>query len=200
MEHITELLGPYIDGELRKSQIRKIENHLKVCESCRHELSELRKLSALLQDNATLSAMKTEEQFLSEVGLQMLRKPETTTLQRALVIGWKAIPVSLAGTWVFVQTSAAISTLFYLLSRITPNLPGMDLLAPVPESSAWSNLLSSISSSFITQMPEVITELLHIDLPIRWQIPVLTTITCGIGILYICWLASWWVVREHSVN
>ena len=117
MDHVTDFLGPYLDGELQASHNAKIEKHLEICKSCRVELAELQKLGTLLQDNAQLPETKSEDQFVAEVGLLMKRQTEPTALKRVLVTGWKAIPVSLAGTWLFVQTSLIVTTLFCVTFR-----------------------------------------------------------------------------------
>ena len=200
MDHIIEFLGPYLDGELRVSQVKKIEYHLETCDQCRSELIELKNLGVLLQDNAMLPPMKPENQFAAEVGLLLERQPEPTTLQRVMVTGWKAIPVGLAGTWLFVQTSVIVTTLLFSVSRFAPELPGIDRLTQTPEPSVLSNALGSLSQPLITQVLEIITKLLQIDIPLNWQIPVFTLLSFAIGIVYMCWLASWWVVREWRIT
>ena len=200
MEHVTEFLGPYLDGELRTSQVTKIENHLGTCDQCRSELADLDNLSGLLQFSAPLPQMKSEDQFVAEVGLLLERHPEPTGLKRVLVKVLKAIPVSLAGTWLFVQTSLIITTLIYNVSRIAPELPGIDRLSPTLEPSIGSSALGSISQPLIAQVLEIITQLLNLDIQLNWRIPVFSILLFIIGTLYVCWLASWWVVREHRIT
>ena len=200
MDHITEFLGPYIDGELRPSQVKRIENHLKTCECCRSELNELRQLSALLQEDASLPSVKSEDQFVAEVGLLMDRQPETPAFKRVLVTGWKAIPVSLAGTWIFIQTSLVVTGLFTIISRIAPDLPGIAQLSPALPASVWSSFMGSISQPAILQVLEGITHFLQMDMPVTRRVPILTLLPFFIGILYVCWLASWWIVREYRIT
>ena len=199
MDHVTDFLGPYLDGELQASHNAKIEKHLEICKSCRVELAELQKLGTLLQDNAQLPETKSEDQFVAEVGLLMKRQTEPTALKRVLVTGWKAIPVSLAGTWLFVQTSLIVTTLFYFVSRFAPELPGIAQLSPTSSPTVWSNVLGSINKPLITQVLEFITHNLNLDIQLNWRIPVFTILAFAIGTLYVCWLASWWVVRERKV-
>ena len=130
----------------------------------------------------------------------MERQPETTALQRVLVAGWKAIPVSLAGTWIFVQTSSIVTALFTGISRVAPELPGIDRLTPAPASSVFSNALTGITQPLIAQVLEGITQYLQVDIPVTWQVPIFTVLPFFIGILYVCWLASWWVVRERGIT
>jgi len=42
-----ELISPYIDGELPERDIRRLEDHVKVCLNCRAELEESRELHNL---------------------------------------------------------------------------------------------------------------------------------------------------------
>ncbi|MGH2518292.1 MAG: anti-sigma factor family protein [Chloroflexota bacterium] len=49
MEHVSELLSPYADGQVSAGQLQLVESHLAGCADCRRELAELRATSELLR-------------------------------------------------------------------------------------------------------------------------------------------------------
>jgi hypothetical protein len=198
MNHVIDLLGPYHDGELRASQVNKVENHLETCELCRCELTELIRLRQLLLDTATQPVLKYEDQFVAEVGLLLQRQPASTLLQRTLVTGWKAIPVSLAASWIFVQTALIVTSVVYDLSLVAPRLTGIERLVSVSRQPAWANTLSSFLQPSTMQILEEVTKLLSLDFTFSWSMPFFIIFSFVIGTLFVCWLASWWVVKEHS--
>ncbi len=198
MDHVTDFLGAYLDGELRVSQAERIEKHLEMCALCRLELTELTKLNNLLQDTVSTPTMKSEDQFVADVGLLLRRQPESSTWERVLLTGWKAIPVGLATTWIFIQTSLIIMSCVYILSLVVPGIAGIEHLLAASTPPVWSNALWGITQPWITQILEAVTELLHLDIHIHWNISVFLVLPFVIGTLYVCWLASWWVVRERT--
>lgn len=198
MDHVTDFLGAYLDGEIRSSQVDRIEKHLETCALCRHELAELTVLRHLLQSTASAPTLKSEDQFVADVGLLLQRQPESPALERMLTTGWKAIPVGLATTWIFVQTSLIIMTCVYLVSLVAPGTAGIDQILSVPTPSAWSNALGWIAQPLMIQILEIVTQLLRQDMHIYWHISVFLVVPFVIGILFLCWLASWWVVSERS--
>ena len=54
MDHkeILELLPAYLDQELGMSDAIAVERHLGTCTECQHELSEQRRISAMLKNDA----------------------------------------------------------------------------------------------------------------------------------------------------
>ncbi|MDE3078158.1 MAG: zf-HC2 domain-containing protein, partial [Chloroflexota bacterium] len=49
MDHVTELLSPYLDGQVTAGERRQVERHLAACASCREELGSLRQVVALVR-------------------------------------------------------------------------------------------------------------------------------------------------------
>ncbi len=200
MDHITEFIGAYLDGELRASQVASIEKHMETCELCRQELAELTALSHMLRDTAPVRTLKAEDQFVAEVGLLLPRKAEVSALERTLTTGWKAIPVGLAATWIFVQTSLIVMTCVYIISLVAPGTGAIDLILTSPAPSAWANSLGWVTQPFLIQILEVLLQSLRLDGQIYWQILSVLIVPLVLGVLFVCWLASWWVVRERSMN
>jgi hypothetical protein len=198
MDHVIEFLGPYLDGELRNLQVLRLEKHLESCKMCRSELHNLRVLQDLLSEDAELPTMKSEDQFVAEVSLLMDRNTEPTAIKKMLLIGWKAIPVTLAGAWLFMQTALALTATIFVLSRLTPELPVVAQFKPNPAVSYLSNALCCFTQPIITQVLEFITQVIRPDIDLNWQIPAITLLPLIVGILYVCWLASWWVMRNRQ--
>ena len=91
-DHIIELLGAYLDGELHNGQLRKVVAHLDECMACQEEYQALRALSATLRE-APLPDFPAPERLAADVALRLPRKPVTPARQRALEIGWWLAPV-----------------------------------------------------------------------------------------------------------
>jgi len=53
-EHITDMLPEYLDDLLDKDQKKKVDTHLKECESCKKDLNELRTLIAAFENEKQL--------------------------------------------------------------------------------------------------------------------------------------------------
>ncbi len=49
-DDIRELLGAFLDGELRDGERRRVEAHLRDCAPCRDDLDALRKLASIARD------------------------------------------------------------------------------------------------------------------------------------------------------
>lgn len=200
MDHKTALLGHYLDGELQDSQRARIEKHLESCEQCRQELYELSKLSILLKDTAVFPQQKPENQFVAEVGLLMQRKPQPSVAKRAVILGWKSIPVALAGTWVFIQTSLIMSTIIIALSYIAPGYRIFGGIASISASSALSNAVGGIGQPLVTQVLGLIPKVFDLDIQFQWRITIFTLLPIVLAVLYTCWLASWWILQQRSTS
>jgi len=55
-QEISLLLPWYINNSLHRDEIKKVENHLKVCLTCRRELATLHKLAAAVQQEGTIDS------------------------------------------------------------------------------------------------------------------------------------------------
>lgn len=76
IEHVTDLLGAYLDGELHGLRLRQVEEHLTRCAACRQELEQLRGLSALLQESLPVESFTPAERFAANLALRLPRRPE----------------------------------------------------------------------------------------------------------------------------
>ena len=107
-DHVIELLGAYLDGELSNGQLRKVVSHLDECQACQEEYQALQALSATLHA-APLPDFPSSERLAADVALRLPRKPVKPISRRALEIGWWLAPVGLIVTWIFISTTILVS-------------------------------------------------------------------------------------------
>lgn len=169
-EHIQAWLEAYHDGELHGRRLQQVEDHLARCAECRREMERLNTLSALLQENPAPGNLMPPERFVAQVGLRLPRRQEGEGRQRVFKAGWQMIPLVLFGAWVFVQA------LFIMMGLLLVGLSlGLGDIAGQP-------VLNTLNRS----------ELL------AWSVGLNFALSAVIGLLYLSWLASWWVGRRHS--
>ena len=192
-EHILELLGAYIDGELHNGQLRKVEVHLGECQSCLEEYQALQALSESLHA-APLPDFPTPERIAAEVVLRLPRKPVKPMRNRVLETGWWLVPVGLVVVWVFVSTTALVSNVvtavgdFGLLDTISTRL-----VSASPNEAIWSATLGQFgflsgNSLQWAEMTETFTRMSASQ--ITWYI--------SIALLYLSWIAIWWARRSRQ--
>jgi len=107
-DHILELLGAYIDGELGGGQLRKVETHLDECQSCIEEYYELQALSETLR-SAPVPEFISPERLVADVALRLPRVPVKPLHTKALEVGWWLAPVGLIVLWIFISTTLLVS-------------------------------------------------------------------------------------------
>ena len=67
-EHVIDLLPDYLDGLLKADTNKKVEEHLKECEACSRELSELKELlSAIKKDEKIIPPASLEVKFMKQL-------------------------------------------------------------------------------------------------------------------------------------
>jgi hypothetical protein len=185
-DHILELLGAYIDGELKGGQLRRVEAHLGECQSCLEEYYALQALSATLR-GAPTPDFPSSERIAADVALRLPRKPVRPVSSRALEIGWWLAPVGLIVAWIFVSTTILVSNVittagdFGLLNNASAWLvagpSGANYSTFIGQfglleggSLEWFTFSESFTRSFISS--------------IFWQV--------SIALLYLSWIAIWW--------
>jgi predicted anti-sigma-YlaC factor YlaD len=191
-EHILEQLGAYLDGELQGRQLHKVEAHLAECETCRMELDTLRSLSGMLQTVPILE-FPQPERFASNVNLQLTRKPEVPLHRKALEFGWWLVPVGLLVAWIFVNTTILISNAVSAAGEIGMLNDHSAWLTAGMEEADWSAALGQFGllSGNSLQWAEKTEAFTRTTVPeIVWQV--------SIALLYLCWLAIWWVRRTNE--
>jgi hypothetical protein len=198
-EHVTQWLEAYYDGELKGRRAQHIEAHVASCESCRKELEDIQMLSALLTSAPAASNLTSPETFVAQVGLRLPRQPEARTWQRVYRTGWRLAPFGILATWAFLQASIFVTGLFNLGLQI---IPGGDQIAGVLSSQSGLTLAEGLTSSNLS-----LFNLGKFGLDFLWDgsilgwLPTLSLgLTILVGMLYLSWLASWWVRESNNKN
>jgi len=191
-DHILELLGAYIDGELQGGQLRKVESHLDECQSCLEEYYAMQALSATLHA-APVPEYPSPERLAANVVLRLPRKPVKPVGRRVLEVGWWLAPVGLIVAWIFVSTTILVSNVvtaagdFGLLDSASAWLvagpSGANYSAFIGQfgllgagSLEWFTASESFTRSFVAS--------------IFWQV--------SIAMLYLSWFAIWWA--RHTLQ
>lgn len=193
MEHVLDWLDVYHDGELHGRQLRRVEAHLAQCETCREELAAREALSALLQESPPAEGLMRPEQFVSQVGLMLPRRPERTPLRRALETGWRLIPVGLFGAWAFVQTLLIVVTGVMLVQNIPASANLLSSAVVSAHITSWLAGLQCVAGAGAHGLLEVVFCAARAIELLEWPVLLSTLLLSVIGVLYASWLASWWI-------
>jgi hypothetical protein len=186
-DHVLDLLGAYLDGELYGGQLRKVKAHLEECQDCREEYQSLQALSWTLQA-APAPDFPTPERLAADVVLRLPRVPVKPMSRRVLEFGWWLIPAGLIATWVFISTTLLVSEIvttaseFGLLQSISAQLIPNSLVG-----AHWSSTLGQfgVLSGSNLQWAEITEAFTRTVVPlITWQV--------SIALLYLSWMAIWW--------
>lgn len=177
MNHITEWLQAYYDGELNDRRAERVAAHLATCAACREELEALASLSDLLQAAPPAADLMPGERFVAQVGLQMARRPTRPLPERALLTGWMLAPALLLALWAIVRAGGLVAdTVLILLSLGI----GTEVLGPLAANPSlpWA---------------EVLPEIPGVGLNLQLSLLLLLSLTTW------SWLTSWWArSRNHQ--
>ncbi len=199
-QHVTAWLAAYHDGELNPRKAQQVEAHIAHCAACRAELDSLTALSAMLHAVPPATCIHSPERFVTQVALQLPRRPEKTPWQRALEMGWRLVPVALMGIWLFIQTVALMTTGVQVIQSIGPGDLAIGPLFGPAGSAPWQSELWNFSGS---QPGDLIEPILYTVLrggPLGWRVTLNFLLLVGLGLLYWSWLASWWIRQRHIQN
>lgn len=190
-QHVSHLLAAYHDGELQGRQIRQVEAHLAECKACRAELENLQTLSSLLHECPPAANLTPPDRFVAQVQLRLPNRPEQTFGQKVLNIAWWLAPVSLVGVWAFIQTTLIVTTVVL----VTLNLAGVPIAHWLPElpGGSWLARLPNLTGPDLAAL-----DWLGNGRRFEWGLPLVGLLPLAIGLLYISWLASWWVRYQNG--
>ncbi len=186
-DHIPELLGAYLDGELGGGQLRKVEAHLEDCQDCQAEFNPCGALSAALQ-SAPSPDFTTAERLAAEVALRLPRTPVKPTRQRAFEFGWWMAPVGLLLAWIFLGTTLLVSNLVTTAGQLgLLSSAAAWLSSGSANQVSWAGTLAQFGllAGNSLQWAETTEMFTRTALPpLAWQV--------SIALLYLCWMAILW--------
>jgi hypothetical protein len=201
-KHVTEWLGAYHDGELNSARLRQVEGHLAECAECQAELDGMQGLSALLRETAPTGEFIPTERFVSNLTLNLPRQPEQVQSRKWLEISWWLIPVSLLGTWVFIQITVSLSSVFTAavdagllgsnLSWFQGNPPQMEWFATTMN--LFGNQLGLTGRVVLAELNDASLFVAELTGRYLWQV--------FLAMSYLGWLVAWWLrhQRQSSQN
>jgi anti-sigma factor RsiW len=192
--HADLWIDAYKDGELSNGRKRQVEKHLGGCQRCQALLEQHRSLSILLQEVPPASGQKPAEQFIAEVKLRLPRRSmpgyrATNFTQPVFSLAWQLIPVVLLLAWAFIQTVS-------LLSEVEQLTPGAES-AMQQALSPLAGLLGISAGALGNLGQESLTWLGFFNI-LDWNWFTNLAVLFCIGLLYVGWLASWWVRTQSA--
>ena len=196
IEHVADLLGAYLDGELHGLRLRQVEDHLAKCAACRKELAELCGLSTLLQESLPTEAFTPTDRFVANLALTLPRRPVTVPSRKPLEFIWWLVPVGVLGAWVFLQTVITVSTLVS-----TADLTGLfgnaaAWLQNTPLNTLWFSASMGLFGNQIQGSGRTTLDLLNDFSIFGSTITMQLVLQAGIALLYWVWLGLWWNRRR----
>jgi len=192
-DHVLELLGAYLDGELHNGQLHKVQAHLDECQACTAEYQSLQALSAELHA-IPLPDLPSPERFAADVTLRLPRTQDKPLRKSALEIGWWLAPVGLVVAWIFLSTTLLVSNMVINANELGLLDNASARLVSSPSSEAiWSGALGQLGvlTDDSLQWAKAMESFTRISASqIFWQI--------AIALLYLSWLAIWWA--RHTLQ
>lgn len=185
-QHIETLIDAYLDGELSEKQVRNVESHIENCPECLVQIEKRQHLSSMLNAVPGYSSDKSSEQFTLEVNLLLPRQQKKPKNLLSNLI-WISIPLVLLAAFVFIQAIAWISNIFALF-------PGADQL--FVDSITGSN----VGFHLIPWLQTLIDGAMiwfGVDWIFQWNLITYIFSMIIIGILYLLWLAGWFVRNDQ---
>jgi hypothetical protein len=191
--HAGEWISAYHDGELHGARLAWVESHLARCGTCRAELEELRRLSALIKSVPALVDQAAPDRVSRPAPLH-LPPAQGPRGQKALKTAWQAAPFGLVLAWSFFQSVWLVSSLV-LSSGLDDLFPALSLPG-VPSREIFSGLFGIPWFNFLNKsipgpgLGDALIQSIFLNL----------ALTLVIGIFLCGWLASWWAYRTRSTQ
>lgn len=198
-EHVTQWLEAYYDGEIKGRRAQQIEKHLETCETCRTELESLKMLSAMLQEFPEARNLTPVDTFTAQVGLRLPRKTTENKKKGFFQTGWQWAPIGLLTTWVFIQTAFIVSGAVNWALRVVPGIDQFsNLLQGNTQTGSFFGAALNLSGAEFSEIGQFGLNILWSGGPLGWAVTLNFTLTIILGLLYLSWLASWWVQKTNG--
>jgi hypothetical protein len=193
-EHVTDLLGAYLDGELETRVHERVRGHLTGCSICRRELAGLRKLSGLLS-SATSPAVSSEV-FSARLTPHLTPRPVVREVSRTRQIVWLLIPVAVLIAFLFVKlifgmgAALVIANQTGILGGSGGFLENFSFFTTLPQ--PWFFLINKVLEAYLgipfTKLDSILRVADGLLLGITWQL--------ALALTYIAWLVAAWNRRN----
>jgi anti-sigma factor RsiW len=198
-EHVLEWLNAYLDGELSGWRRERVENHLAGCPACQAELAALRRLSQVVQEalqEAPLpQGLPTAERFSAQLMLRLPRQQAQPTRHNRQELAWWLAPAALLFTWAFVQAIFLLSTGVWTAGQV--GLLGEAAAWLMPDTQGASTVMGAFQ--WLGAQPgSTAQQVAAISEGIGWNTLVQLLVEAALGLLYLGWLAAWWLRRQQS--
>ena len=191
-DHVLDSLGAYLDGELNSHRQQKVEAHLKECTICRSEFEGLQQVSHLLQ-TAPAPEFLAAEQFTARLALQLPRREPAEKPAKRVSLLWWLVPTVLLIAWFFIQTVLSVNGVITVMSQANLVEDTARFFSQSSSPSLWFSTVIDLFGSSLDGTQ--ISALLFLD-----QLGALRADVFGqfiwqaaIALLYLTWLAVWWI-------
>ena len=207
IEHVTDLLGAYVDGELHGLRLRQVEEHLSKCAACRKELAELRHLSSLLQESVPMEAFIPANQFAANMVLRLSaqdakanppRRAAPAQPQKPLSLLWWLAPVGILGAWVFAQAIFSFGSVLSaanaagLMNNVTA------WFSNAPQQSLWFSATMGLFGGQLSGPSKTVVDVLN-DISVSGSgLVIQLLLQTGIALAYWACLGWWWRRRKAA--
>ncbi len=207
IEHVTDLLGAYVDGELHGLRLRQVEEHLSGCTACRKELEELRALSSLLQKSVPMEAFTPADKFAANMVLQLSaqsaranapRRATPAQPQKPLSFVWWLAPVGVLGAWVIAQAIFSLGSILSAANATGLLNNSLTWISTAPQQSLWFSASMSLFGGQLSGASKSVLDVLNDVSVTGVSLIIQLALQIGIALAYWTWLALWWRQRKTA--
>ena len=190
--HVLDYLGAYLDGELNLHRRQRVEAHLKDCVICRSEFEGLQQVSHLLQ-TAPAPEFLPVEQFTARLALQLPRREFAEKPAKRLSLLWWLVPAVLLIAWFFIQTLLSVNGVISVMNQANLVEDTARFFSQSSSPSLWFSTVIDLFGSSLDGTQ--ISALMFLDRlgALRADIFGQFIWQATIALLYLTWLAVWWI-------
>ena len=190
--HVLDCLGAYLDGELNSHRRQKVEAHLKECAICRSEFAGLQQISSLLQ-TAPAPDFLPAEQFTARLALQLPRREFAEKPAKRVSLLWWLVPAVLLFAWFLIQTALSVNGVITVMNQANLVKGTARFFSQSSAPSLWFSAVIDLFGSSLDGTQ--ISTLMFLDRLGALRADVLGQFIwqAAVALLYLAWLAVWWV-------
>lgn len=190
--HVLDCLGAYLDGELNPHLRQKVEAHLKECVICRSEFEGLQQVSHLLQ-TAPAPEFLPVEQFTARLVLQLPRREFGEKPAKRVSLLWWLVPAVLLFAWFLIQAVLSVNGVITVMNRANMVEGAARVFSQSSSPSLWFSAVIDLFGSSLDGTQ--ISALMFLDRlgALRADIFGQFIWQAAVALLYLAWLAIWWI-------